>query len=470
MRAWEIEKSSGSCQIPIQFTEDNEALWVEQGTASAKYLDESVRRYWGSRVPGSLFRDTMAVAAIQATENRGRVVKDSDKLLLAGFRAITEQDTVELHRATHRLFEACRDAEIDPASDYWSCRLYDTFEEYAEAAALPAPAAVDLGDDLEDRIFAGWLCQIIGGAYGTCMEGYITDNIMKAYRDLRRYVREPNTYNDDITYELALLCAYEKNGKETGGKDIAYEWLARLDFGWSAEDMALRNLRCGIMPPESGRFNNPWGEWIGAQMRGAILGQLYPGDPGAAARAAWQDGEISHYHNGILGEVFNAVLCSMAFYERDIRRLVRQAVACIPADSQYGGVIRFALDQCRRHTEWMPAWRACESRFERYNWVHSYPNAAIEVIALWFGNGDFTDTLEICGLCGKDADCNAAQVMTVWGTVYGSAAIPPEWAEPFGDSLKTYVRGMENLSIRTLAARTAAVARKLSGRAASAAL
>lgn len=108
-----------------------------------------------------------------------------------------------------------------------------------------APAAVDLGDDLEDRIFAGWLCQIIGGAYGTCMEGYITDNIMKAYRDLRRYVREPNTYNDDITYELALLCAYEKNGKETGGKDIAYEWLARLDFGWSAEDMACGTCAAG---------------------------------------------------------------------------------------------------------------------------------------------------------------------------------------------------------------------------------
>ena len=461
MRAWEIEKLSSSCQIPVQQEEDNEELWIEQATGQEDQLNASVKIYWGSRVPGSLFRDTMAVAAVQATENRGRIVEDSDALLLAGFRAITENDTVELHRATHKLFEACRNAKIDKTSDYWNYRLYDTFEEYAEAVDLPSPMKVDMCEDFDDRIYAGWLGQIIGAAYGTCMEGYTTDNIKKAYNDLRKFVRKPNTYNDDITYELALLSAYEQYGKETSSKEIAYEWLARIGFGWSAEDMALRNLRCGILPPESGRFNNPYCEWIGAQIRGVILGQLYPGDATAAAKAAWQDAEISHANNGILGEVFNAILCSMAFCERDPRKLVDSAVACIPADSQYGSVIRFALEQCKSNNEWLPAWRACEKKLERYNWVHAYPNAAIEIITLWFGNANFVDMLEICGLCGKDVDCNAAQLMTIFGTMFGSARIPSSWSGPFGDRLDTYVRGMEKLSIRKLSARTAAVARRL---------
>lgn len=243
MRAWEIEKLSSQCQIPVQLEDNNEEIWLEQGTAQEESLHAAAKIYWGSRVPGSLFRDTMAVAAIQATENRGRIVERSDELLLAGFRAITENDIVELHRATHQLFEGCRNAVIDESVDYWQYRLYDTFDQYVAAVRLPERQAVDMGAALEDRLHAGWLGQIIGGAYGACMEGYTTDNILKAYSDLRRYIRKPNTYNDDITYELALLAAYEQHGAGTTSRDIAFEWLSRIGFGWSAEDMALRNLR-----------------------------------------------------------------------------------------------------------------------------------------------------------------------------------------------------------------------------------
>ena len=54
-------------------------------------------------------------------------------------------------------------------------------------------------------------------------------------------------------------------------------------------------------------------EWIGAQMRGAVCGMVAPGDAMEAARLAWMDGSVSHHNNGILGEVFNAVLVSLSF-------------------------------------------------------------------------------------------------------------------------------------------------------------
>src|SRR3712207_8823928 len=50
-------------------------------------------------------------------------------------------------------------------------------------------------------------------------------------------------------------------------KDIAKEWVGLIPAGWSAEDIALKNIRMGIFPPESGYKNNPYREWIGAQMR-----------------------------------------------------------------------------------------------------------------------------------------------------------------------------------------------------------
>ncbi|MBQ8513116.1 MAG: hypothetical protein IJ497_10905, partial [Clostridia bacterium] len=34
-------------------------------------------------------------------------------------------------------------------------------------------------------------------------------------------------------------------------------------------------------------------------------------------------------------------------------------------------------------------------QFERYNWIHAYPNVCNEIIALYYGNGDFEKTLYI---------------------------------------------------------------------------
>ncbi|MCF0111017.1 MAG: ADP-ribosylglycohydrolase family protein, partial [Erysipelotrichaceae bacterium] len=259
----------------------------------------------------------------------------------------------------------------------------------------------------------------------------------------------------------ALVEAYKLYGKETTAVHIAEEWLARIPSGWSAEDFALKNLARGIMPPESGRFHNPFNEWIGAQMRGVICGQIYPGNVKKAAEAAWQDASISHARNGILGEVFNAICASMAFYETDLRVICEKAVELMPKDSEYGQVVRFALQQCKMHDDYYSAWLPCEKKYERYNWIHAYPNAAAQVITLWFGTNDFTNMLAVCGGCGQDVDCNAAQMATVLGTIIGADAIDDYWKKPIGDNLDTYVRGLKKMSIRQLAKDTADIARKL---------
>lgn len=140
MRAWEIEKLSSQCQIPVQLEDNNEEIWLEQGTAQEESLHAAAKIYWGAVSPAPCSATPWAVAAIQATENRGRIVERSDELLLAGFRAITENDIVELHRATHQLFEGCRNAVIDESVDYWQYRLYDTFDQYVAAVRLPGAA------------------------------------------------------------------------------------------------------------------------------------------------------------------------------------------------------------------------------------------------------------------------------------------------------------------------------------------
>lgn len=177
---------------------------------------------------------------------------------------------------------------------------------------------------------------------------------------------------------------------------------------------------------------------------------LHPGDLYETARLAFMDGQVSHHNNGVLGEVFNALLTSLAFVMSDMRQIVREAISLIPADSEYRTVVDYALTQCEKYGEWEAAWEACQKKYIRYNWIHAYPNAAAEVIALWFGEGDFDKTMHISAMQGYDVDCNAAQIGTAIA-IAANMAVDKKWSEPIGDELLTYMRSVKKMSIRGLA-------------------
>ena len=424
MKAWQKDTEIIKNEEPCYLADDNEVFWEEQNEGPEQAQDILTKIHWHSNVPGSRASESICLAAIQATENKGLIVENGMELIEKGYKAYDENDIVNMRLLENDVYNACYQAKKDESSPYWNQTFYDLFEDYAKTIDFPKEVDVDIENSF-DKYKAGWLGQIIGGAYGTCIEGYRGSAIKKKYGgEVTRYVRKPNTYNDDITYELCLILAYKEKGKDTTPSDIASQWLARIPSAWSAEEWALNNLKCGILPPESGRYHNPFNEWIGAQMRGAVVGQIYPGNLYKAAKAAWEDASISHDRNGILGEVFNALMCSMAFYKEDTREIVQECIKLIPKDSEYGKVIRDALKACQNHDNYYDAWMSLEEKYERYNWIHAYPNAIIEVIAMYFGENDFTKTLMICGGCGQDVDCNAGQISTILGTIVGTKGIP----------------------------------------------
>lgn len=247
--------------------------------------------------------------------------------------------------------------------------------------------------------------------------------------------------------------------------DIAENWTGQIPLGWSAEGVALASIRRGVLPPESGRLDNPFDEWIGAQMRGVVCGMVAPGQAREAARLAWMDGSISHTSNGILGEVFNAILAARGPLGGDLRHAVEEAVELIPAASEYGKVVRHARDTCRAAATWQDAWDICDDRYRAYNWIHAYPNAAAQIIGLWFGEDDFDRTLEIlCGI-GHDVDCNAAQMLGILGLRHGPGIIADHWCAPLlADRITTYMRRPRHLSFDDLVDMTLEAATRLAGR------
>ena len=434
MKAWELVRQMTDNAVPKLLSEE-EQTWEALFEVEAAE-DFHMKLLWQSNVPGSYAPESIMLAAIQSKENLGYIVDNGIELYEQGLEALKNGDMVRLNMITTELWHAVNNARKDENAESWKYKQYHDWESFRSDARFPDRMPV-AKDRLEQQMYAGWMAQIIGGAVGTMVEGYTTDKIRETFGEVRHYLRKPSTYNDDITYELAFLYAYEGKGKAITSADVAKAWIGYVPSGWSAEEIALRNIRYGIMPPDSGIFGNPFGEWIGAQMRGAICGMLAPGNPEEAARLAWLDGQVSHFNNGIIGEVFNAVLVSLSFVENDIRKIVRQCVEMIPSQCEYRSVVQFALDACLKSDAWEPAWRMCEKRFEQYNWIHAYPNAAAEVVALWFGNGDFDETVHIIAMEGQDVDCNAAQILTALGIITGIDGIRDEWKEPIGDELKT---------------------------------
>ncbi len=453
MKAWEIAYNLFSNAKPRILSEEDQT-WTALRAVS-KFYDMSVGLDWMSNVPGSGAPEKIMVASVQALENRGYNVDDAYELLDKGLAAFNNGDFISLHKISAMMKNIFLNAKKDENSDYWKYTIYDSFEKYATNASFPKSEDVDVKTDkFKEQTKVAWLSQIIGAAMGTMVEGYTSKNLYESFGEVTEYLREPNTFNDDITFELAFLDAFKDKGYNVTSGDIALAWIGLIPSGWSAEELALRNVRAGIMPPESANFNNPFNEWIGAQMRGAICGMVAPGNPRLAAELAWKDGEVSHANNGIIGEVFNAIMTSLAYVVDDVKKIVELAIDSIPKDSEYYSVVKFAFDQCLKYDDWHDALYECEQKYIKYNWIHAYPNACCEVIALMYGENDFDKTLKIITMCGIDADCNAGMIMPLIGIQKGIEAIPKGLIHEAFFSLETYMRAYETISLDELVSLT----------------
>jgi len=431
---------------------DNWMNYVNNGNRS----DEKLYKDWDSVVPGSLAPCHLVIAAIQCMRNKGYDVTEAEKYIDDGLKAARNKDGASLQKITAKIYYLLNHAPKDEKSSYWNYKNYKGWEDLEKECCFPEYPDFTLDDkELEEKIQAGWYGQLIGGALGTQIEGYTTANIRKTFGNITTYLREPETYNDDITYELAFLAAFHERGYDVTSEDIAYQWLELISDGYSAEEVALRNLRDGMLPPESGTYRNYYSDWIGAQMRTPIHGMVAPGNPKLAAMLAARDSVISHSNNGMIGGVFNAILVSLGYVEKDMKSLVKVAVACLPKDSEFYEVVQFALNMCNSHEKWEDAWSVCENKLIKdYNWIHAYPNAAAEIIALWFGDNDFDKTANIITMEGQDVDCTAAPVLNVLGVAYGLKQIDEHWTKPLGTEIKTVMRKYQKFEFSQLCAVT----------------
>ena len=408
---------------------------------------------WGSEVPGSGAYDSMFLGAVASKSQLGFDVSGACPILIAGLRAAVEGDAGRGVELADQLLSALLDAPVIATHTYHrqppvDIPVWDGKEKRPKIRVVEA------------RVYAGWVAQIAGGAFGTALEGCTGAALRSVYGSLDRYVAEPVTLNDDCVYELLALDVLANHGTASTAAHFGAAWRAEVPFAWSAEWIALENLRAGTLPPASGLRGNPMHDWIGAQMRGMVFGLVAPGRPTLAAALAAREATVSHAGNGVCGAMYAAAMTALAFTLRHPRSVVAEARKFLPPTSEYAAVIEQAVKVCTRTSSGEEAWARLDASHASRNWIHCYPNAAAVCVALWFGRAELTRSFAILGDCGLDVDCNAGLVGTVLGVMH--ASVPDAWAQPLNGRFATYLPGRAEVDIAALADRTTAVAQSLS--------
>ncbi len=305
-----------------------------------------------------------------------------------------------------------------------------------------------------EKVYGGLIGKCAGVRLGAPVEPTIWtyERIRETYGEITGYIKNYKNFaaDDDINGPLFFIRTLIDHPGPVTPLNVGRAWLnytrEGIGFYWwggygrSTEHTAYLNLKDGIDAPESGSIEVN-GETIAEQIGGQIFidswGWVIPDNPGEAARHAAMAASVGHDRNGIYGAKFIAACISLAFSDMDISRIIDRALTEIPPESEYARVVKAVRDyHSSSPDDWRGARQFLEENFgyDRYGGVcHIIPNAGVCALALYYGNGDFSRTIEIATMCGWDTDCNAGNTGAILGVLAGPRGIPERYRRPIND-------------------------------------
>jgi ADP-ribosylglycohydrolase len=287
----------------------------------------------------------------------------------------------------------------------------------------------------------------------------------KGNGSLREYINGAPA-DDDLNYTVLALDFLRRKGSRFTPDNLLDEWLGRLPFlaVCTAEKLAYRNRVMGMSYPQTATFLNPYGEWIGAQIRADAYGYIAPGQPEEAARMAWNDAAASHVKNGIYGAMWVAAAIAAAYAEDEPEAVILRGLEQVPARCRFTEHMLATVTAAQANGEdFELTFKDIDRRLGHYHCVHTVNNACIVAAALMHGKRDLGRTICIAVMGGLDTDCNGATAGSIAGVMIGEKAIPRRWRAPFRDTLHTSIVGRDTVKISALVEQTLELIAKLGG-------
>lgn len=318
---------------------------------------------------------------------------------------------------------------------------------------------VELSKDVYlDKCRGAWAGQMIGVAYGAPHEFCCTGRIQE--EPIRPWTPDAiagGLHQDDLYVEMTWLAALEQYGLDISPAQAGKAFAASTYGLAHANNTGRENVRHGILPPESGnpRYNRHADD-IDFQIEADVFGIVCPGLPRESNRLCDVFGHIMNYGDGVYGGMFVAGMYAAAYFEdRDVEKVLRAGLACIPPESLYAKTISDVIAWYHESPgDWRRTWQRVEAKWQDdvdcvpgspFN-IDAKLNGAYIALSLLHGGGDVPRTLEIAVRCGQDSDCNPSNAVGVLGCMKGLSGLPTVYTsglpsiadKPFANSDRTF--------------------------------
>ncbi len=324
--------------------------------------------------------------------------------------------------------------------------------------ALPASAADTEYRRLpvaeyEAKMKAGWIGQMVGVGWGGPTEFTSTSAIIPEDKVPEWKPRMVNQFGqDDLYVEMTFLRTLELHGIDATIRQAGIDFANSGYELWHANRYGRENLRLGIAPPDSGhpKFTDH-GDDIDYQIEADYAGLISPGLPNSAIQLGEVFGRLMNYGDGLYGGQFVAGMYAEAFFEKDMEKVVRAGLACVPEGSQFHECITDVLQWHKEEPNgWQATWQRIEDKYQRnkdyrrascskdlkgFN-IDAKINAAYIVMGLLYGKGDPDQTITIAMRCGQDSDCNPSNAGGVLFTSMGLSALPERFTSELDEEGK----------------------------------
>ena len=130
---------------------------------------------------------------------------------------------------------------------------------------------------------------------------------------------------------------------------------------------------------------------------------------------------------------------------------MKVASKCVPKGSRLYKDLEWAFSFEGKLIDYLHARKLLDERFGGMHTVHTNNNMCAITFAIMLGNNDFTLSIANAVAIGLDNDCTAATVGSIVGANVGLNNIDKKWYAPFNDTVITYLKGYEKVSLDSLA-------------------
>ncbi|MBL7113829.1 MAG: ADP-ribosylglycohydrolase family protein [Bacteroidales bacterium] len=350
--------------------------------------------------------------------------------------------------------------------------------------------------ELNDKISAFWLGQLVGNYYGLPFENkYIDEAVpflvdrMYTYKDdeaiiLNRYdwrgfipifmdAVEGAFADDDTDIEFITLHAVEKYGLDLTYPEITEMWKKHINRRiWVANATARSLMSNGFVAPETGRKGNNrnWFQ-IDPQLVNEIWSAFYPGMTKKAAERALWGARITNDDWGTHPTIAYGVMISAAFFEKDVEKLVQMAIEAVPNEGPFAEGMRDVVKWHKENDNWRDTRKKIHDKYYRYkkgsyeapvSVVSSLNNGLCGIMAILYGEGDFMKTVGIAVSAGYDCDNQAATCAGLIGVLKGTKCLPKALVEEFNNQYVCFTRDEVQIAtpLSEIEERIAAIAKK----------